>query len=416
MYEKILVIDDDFGTMKLIETVLKKNNFNVAAYTSPIDALNHFNNHEVDLIISDFYLPQMSGIELLKKIRKVDEYIPFIVITVNKEIKNIINILKEGADDYIQKPIINEDLIFRVMKTISEKKYKKISDRVEKEKAILEFDRKQLVNWKLLYATKDVKQTKNLIHLITRNINQGGGFIWLDLLKNNIQKLDEKHYQIKKNLVDMIIKSTEENQKFFDSITYLSNLESYKYNYMNMTFGDFQDELINFSQETFTPIFEKYHRNFNTFRFNELPKAILSVDYPIIKKVIHELLVNAIKYSPDDSEIVLGFERNNKLPGKKIDVIIKNKQKEMGAKNLEGNKIIGIPYEYSELVFDLFYTIEKFPRNIDEEEWINGTGLYICRKIITEHSGWLETTNEIDYTKENNEVNVKFSVTLPIEI
>ena len=87
----------------------------------------------------------------------------------------------------------------------------------------------------------------------------------------------------------------------------------------------------------------------------------------------------------------------------------------MQAKDLEGNSITGIPYGYSELVFDLFYTIEKFPTYLDEEEWKDGFGLYVCRKLLNKQNCLLTTVNGINYTKEPAEPFVKFTITIPVK-
>ena len=125
MNEKILVVDDDFGTLKLIETILKKNNYNPSCFNMPLDALKSFEMSEYDLIISDFFMPEMNGDEFLKAVRKKDKYVPFMVLTVNNDIQNATNLLRDGADDYVSKPVIKEELIFRINKNIEEKRNKK---------------------------------------------------------------------------------------------------------------------------------------------------------------------------------------------------------------------------------------------------------------------------------------------------
>ncbi|HOV15000.1 MAG TPA: response regulator, partial [Spirochaetota bacterium] len=204
MNEKILVVDDDFGTLKLIETVLRKNDYIPCCFSSSLDALKSFEVTEYDLIISDFFMPEMNGEVFLDNVRQKDKYIPFIILTVNNDIQNATNLLKHGADDYISKPVVKEELIFRINKNIEEKKNKKILDRIEKEKEILNLESKRMVNWKLLYASKDVKQTDQVINLFTRTLNQGGGFVWLDILKSSTEKIDDEHYKINSSLVDLI--------------------------------------------------------------------------------------------------------------------------------------------------------------------------------------------------------------------
>ncbi|OHD18258.1 MAG: hypothetical protein A2086_04070 [Spirochaetes bacterium GWD1_27_9] len=416
MNEKILVVDDDFGTVKLIESILTKNNLIANCFTSPLDALKSFDMNEYDLVLSDFFMPEINGEEFLNIIRSKNKYIPFIVLTVNNDIQNAINLLKEGADDYISKPIVKEELIFRIQKNIEEKKNRKILDRIEKEKEILSLESKRMVNWKLLYATKDVKQTDQIINLFTRTLNQGGGFIWLDILKTQTEKIDEEYYKIHSALINLIIKSAEQNQLFFDNITFLSNLDSMDVQFKPYSYTEMINIFHDYIQNDLNDIAEKYKRKFIIQKANQNISGDISLNIPYFQKMLKELFINAIKYSPEDTNIYFMVEKNTSNAsnyGKNIDISIKNTPKKMNAKDLDGNDIIGIPYEYSELVFDLFYTIEAFPTGSDDEEWNNGTGLYIVRKIVKRHNGWIKTANGIDYTKGAPEPYVKFSITLP---
>ena len=161
---------------------------------------------------------------------------------------------------------------------------------------------------------------------------------------------------------------------------------------------------------------EKYNRKFVIQQSNQNIKGYISVDTTYFEKIVKELFVNAIKYSPDGSDIILQIEKNLYFDinnGKNIDIVLKNTPKKMNAKDLDGIDIIGIPYEYSELVFDLFYTIDPFPNEFEDEEWNNGTGLYIARKILKRQNGWIKTSNGVDYTKGTPEPYIKFVITLP---
>lgn len=416
MNEKILVVDDEAGTLKLMESILKRNNLIPVCYSSALDALKSFEVGEYDLILSDYYMPGLNGDEFLTIVRKKDRYIPFIVLTVNNDIQNAANLLKHGADDYISKPVVKEELVFRINKNIEEKKDRKILDRIEKEKEILQLESKRMVDWKLLYASKDVKQTDQVINLFTRTLNQGGGFVWLDILKSSTEKIDDENYKINSALVDLIISSAERNQLFFENITFLSNLDSMELNFTNLTFNNFFNRINDYVTIDLKYLSEKYNRKFLIQKSNQAIEGLVSIDNLYFEKIIKELFVNAIKYSPDGSDIFIQVEKNLNFTsnnGKNIDITVKNTPKKMNAKDLDGNDIIGIPYEYSELVFDLFYTIDPFPNEFEDEEWNSGTGLYIVRKIVKRYNGWVKTANGIDYTKGTPEPYIKFTITIP---
>jgi two-component system, chemotaxis family, chemotaxis protein CheY len=110
---RVLVVDD-FSTMrKIIKNVLKQINIeNVLEAESGKHALSVLKNDAVDLIISDWIMPEMTGIEFLKACKNDDTYktIPFIMVTAEAQKDNIMEAIKSGVDNYIVKPFTPEKL------------------------------------------------------------------------------------------------------------------------------------------------------------------------------------------------------------------------------------------------------------------------------------------------------------------
>jgi two-component system, chemotaxis family, chemotaxis protein CheY len=110
---KVLVVDD-FATMrKIIKNVLKQISIeNVLEAENGKHALTILKNDSVDLIISDWIMPEMTGIEFLKAC-KADETIkkiPFIMVTAEAQKDNIMEAIKSGVDNYIVKPFTPDKL------------------------------------------------------------------------------------------------------------------------------------------------------------------------------------------------------------------------------------------------------------------------------------------------------------------
>jgi two-component system, chemotaxis family, chemotaxis protein CheY len=110
---KVLVVDD-FATMrKIIKNVLKQINLeDVVEAESGKHALAVLKNDAVDLIISDWIMPEMTGIEFLKACKGDDAYkgIPFIMVTAEAQKDNIMEAIKSGVDNYIVKPFTPDKL------------------------------------------------------------------------------------------------------------------------------------------------------------------------------------------------------------------------------------------------------------------------------------------------------------------
>jgi two-component system, chemotaxis family, chemotaxis protein CheY len=110
---KVLVVDD-FATMrKIVKNVLKQINIeNVVEAENGKHALNVLKSEEVDLIISDWMMPEMTGIEFLKVCKEDDEKkkIPFIMVTAEGQKDSVMEAIKSGVDNYIVKPFTPDKL------------------------------------------------------------------------------------------------------------------------------------------------------------------------------------------------------------------------------------------------------------------------------------------------------------------
>jgi two-component system chemotaxis response regulator CheY len=110
---KVLVVDD-FATMrKIVKNVLKQIDIeNVVEAENGKHALNVLKTEEVDLIISDWMMPEMTGIEFLKVCKEDDEKkkIPFIMVTAEGQKDSVMEAIKSGVDNYIVKPFTPDKL------------------------------------------------------------------------------------------------------------------------------------------------------------------------------------------------------------------------------------------------------------------------------------------------------------------
>lgn len=412
---KIMVVDDEVVTLEMIREILEKHDIQVATFDSAEQALARFRLKEYDLILSDYYMERMNGDDFLKEIRKVDREIPFLVITTNTDLNRAIQLMKDGANDYIAKPFIEEDLLFRIIKNIEDYENRKVVERVNKEQKVRELYNKSIINWKNLYATKDLSQTHKFISIFTRTINQSGGFLWLELLKSQLEKIDDDYSRIPNSIADLIIETSESNKHFFDNISMISALEERSYNLQKIAITDLCREVTSYIQNELHDLALKYKHNFLIHDYNKKMEGEVNVDLELFLQVIKELYINAVKYSPPQTPISLMIDRALERSEPLLNISIINYPRKMGAENMEGKAIVGIPEEYSELVFDIFYTIENFPTPLEEELWTNGTGLYIARKVLTNMGGWISNANGLDYTKGEPINYLKFKITLPYE-
>jgi two-component system chemotaxis response regulator CheY len=110
---KILVVDD-FSTMRrIVKNILRQLNFvNIIEADDGSTALEMLQKEKIDLVVSDWNMPKMTGLELLK-IMKADDalkLIPFLMVTAEAQQENIIEAVKSGVSNYIVKPFTAETL------------------------------------------------------------------------------------------------------------------------------------------------------------------------------------------------------------------------------------------------------------------------------------------------------------------
>lgn len=109
----ILVVEDDITISRIIKAYLTKANFQVEQAFSGDEALKKFVECNPHLVLLDVMLPGVDGWELLKYIREKNSC-PVIMLTALSQTQQKINGLKQGADDYITKPFVGEELVARV--------------------------------------------------------------------------------------------------------------------------------------------------------------------------------------------------------------------------------------------------------------------------------------------------------------
>ncbi len=116
--EKILVVDDDLSTRESLEIFLKENKFIVILAQDGQEGMELFEKEKPGLVITDLKMPQSNGIELLRKIKKIDINIPVIIITAFDDMGSTIEAMQIGAYDYIEKPLDIAKLKFVITRAL----------------------------------------------------------------------------------------------------------------------------------------------------------------------------------------------------------------------------------------------------------------------------------------------------------
>lgn len=111
---KILVVDDEKSILNLIRMNLELEGYKIITSMSGLDALQKFRQVAPDFIILDIMLPDISGYNVLRKLRRSGCRVPVILLTAKDQLNDKLVGLQFGADDYMTKPFSNEELILRI--------------------------------------------------------------------------------------------------------------------------------------------------------------------------------------------------------------------------------------------------------------------------------------------------------------
>ncbi len=111
---KILIVEDEAGIVQFLKQGLEEEGYEISTALDGLLGFELFKKESFDLILLDWMLPKMNGLELCKAIRIKDKTIPIIFLTAKDTIQETIEGLKAGANDYIKKPFSFDELLERI--------------------------------------------------------------------------------------------------------------------------------------------------------------------------------------------------------------------------------------------------------------------------------------------------------------
>lgn len=106
----ILIVDDEDQGRTALLSELNRSGYNVDTASGGVEALNKFKENEYGLVIADVGMPEMSGIELLDKVKKLSQDVPVIMVTGHGTVNNAVEVMQKGAFDYILKPFSSKTI------------------------------------------------------------------------------------------------------------------------------------------------------------------------------------------------------------------------------------------------------------------------------------------------------------------
>ncbi len=352
---KVLIVDDNKENLDLVTYFLKPQNYQLLTAGDGETALELVNRETPDIILLDIMLPKMSGFEVCEKIKKnpATRFIPIVMITALKELKDKIRALEAGADDFISKPFENVELLTRVKSLLRVKKY---HDELEESNRALQ----RMDQFKEELAHLIVHDMKNPIFVIQGNLQMMGMG-----LNDNISPAIKKY-------VDRIDRSTKGLLRMVSNLIDISKIEDGTLK-LNHEFHQLNN-LIERTIQTFTDYPEHAKKKINLSLIPGMPSC--KVDGSVIERVFDN---------------IFNFALSNVAPDGSVTISSSFDEKNITVKVLDDG--LKIPEKYQTLIFEKYSQVE-----IKNEGFRLGRGLgFTYSKLAMEaHNGsiYLDKDNE----------------------
>lgn len=383
---RVLLIDDDAQDRRLVKHALSegsgKNRFTTEEADSLQAAEEHLKNNSFDIALLDLNLPGSHGTETVQNFRRINAEIPVVILTGLEDEDMAIEAIKAGADDYVAKGNLSNDLLPRSIRYSIERKKTEMNLRQAKQEAERLQAETELANKHLQVSieranlmTKEAmlsNQAKgeflaNMSHEIRTPMNGILGFTDI-LMDENINQQQREYVSIIKNAANNLL-------TLVNDILDFSKVEAGKLDTQIKPFNlkTFLDDIVQLIK------LEADKKNIE-FRLELNPNVneIISSDSARLRQCLFNLLSNAIKFT-NEGHIALRIYIESKDNNNFVHFDVEDSG-------------IGIPPDKQDFVFEAFSQIDGSPTR---EHGGTGLGLAITKQLAELLGGRLTLTSEI---------------------
>lgn len=182
---KLLLVEDSIQLNKALTTVLKRNSYIVDSAFDGEEALLYIDQYKYDVIILDIMLPKINGLDVLKRVRtnKIDT--PIIMLTAKSTTEDKIHGLDLGADDYLPKPFVVEELLARIRALLRRQPTYEEESKLEFGDIVLDSNNCCLIN-----NEKKVTLMNKELQIITLLMKANGNVVSQDTISKNVWDIE----------------------------------------------------------------------------------------------------------------------------------------------------------------------------------------------------------------------------------
>ncbi|MEQ8625275.1 MAG: sigma-54 dependent transcriptional regulator [Vicingaceae bacterium] len=193
MSEKILIVDDEIDIGQLLSKFLDKNGYSTEYASNGKKGLEKAKKTTYDLVLCDFRLPDMDGLEAIQKFKAILPNIKIIIITGYSDIKTAVKCMKSGASEYVTKPIYPEEILMSVKKALNEKDSNNNQKKKSTDNTITQTSEKEFISGKSANAKRLEQVIKLLAPTNMSVIIQGESGTGKEMVANAIHQKSERN-------------------------------------------------------------------------------------------------------------------------------------------------------------------------------------------------------------------------------
>ncbi len=354
---RILIVDDEESTVGAMSDILQRAGYKVSAAFNGKDAMEAANKNKPDLILLDIVLPDIDGFKICKKLKadELSKSIPILMITGLDSMEDRLKGLSAGADDFLNKPIEQTELLLRIKSFLEIKSYQ---DRLENS---------------LTELSANQKTKEDLMHMIIHDLNNPlfGITLHLETLLFEKERLSDK--QVKR--INECIRFSREIENLVRNI-----LDIYKMEIGQLILNKELTDMIELVDDVVNLFRPRIEAKDIFLSLNSADNVTpVWVDSNLVKRVIGNLLGNAIRHTSEKGKIGITIDR--KIRKDELVVTVTDTG-------------TGIKPEYHKKIFDKFLQLEV--RKTSSMIGLCGLGLPFCRMVVEAHQGriWVESEGE----------------------
>ena len=374
---KILIVDDEKKNTKLFKAILSHENYQIFENFSGEQALETVAAVNPDLILLDVMMPGIDGFNVCRKLKQAEKTktIPIVMVTALNEKEHRVEALDAGADDFLSKPVDRSEMVVRVKSLLRIKTYQ--DEILVKNREIAEQNEK-------LHELEQIKE--GLTHMIVHDLNGPLSSIVgnIDLILLKEPALSQNH----RSAMNVCLNYCRDLEDMILSLLEIHKLEEGKL--------EPDSEMINIAElikEAMEQLdFKAKQYQVKLFANGIKDLCMVAMDRKLIKRVLINLLGNAIRHTPAGGKVEL-----------KTDFL-----------SMEGSVLLrvidtgnGLAPEYHQRIFEKFEQVRLKREGV--RVGASGIGLAFCKMAVEAHGGkiWVES--------EGDGKGATFQFTLPVK-